>query len=241
MAKRDAGFAALSMLLSFSVALFPAFPAPSGQPGKLRVIELAGTPYVMGRIHGQTLKPEIRELVNRWKADLEKAYAVPASAYIDKLLQASDFKPAIERWTPGLLDEVRGIADGAGIDFRTMFAYQLIDESWVIGPDLGLSKCTSIGVRKRGGRPAIVAQTLDLPVFYHGFQTVLHIRGGRGEPDALVFTIPGVIAANGLNDRSVAVCVNAVTQLAYSAKGLPVDFVVRGSSGKIHTRRRSGF
>jgi L-ribulose-5-phosphate 3-epimerase len=44
----------------------------------------------------------------------------------------------------------------------------------------------------------------------------------------LVFTFPGFIAANGLNDRSVAVCVNAVTQLAYSAKGLPVAFTIRG-------------
>ncbi len=97
-----------------------------------------------------------------------------------------------------------------------------------MGPELGLSKCTSIAARKRGRRPALVAQNLDLPVFYHGFQTVLRIRGNGGEPDALVFTIPGFIAANGLNDRSVGVCVNAVTQLAYSPKGLPVDFVIRG-------------
>ena len=36
------------------------------------------------------------------------------------------------------------------------------------------------------------------------------------------------MAANGLNDRGLGVCVNAVTQLAYSPKGLPVDFVIRG-------------
>ena len=33
---------------------------------------------------------------------------------------------------------------------------------------------------------------------------------------------------NGLNSRSVGVCVNAVSQLAYSPKGLPVAFVIRG-------------
>ena len=31
-----------------------------------------------------------------------------------------------------------------------------------------------------------------------------------------------------MNSRSVGVCVNAVTQLAYSPKGLPVAFVIRG-------------
>jgi hypothetical protein len=216
------------LVLSTSLALSGVQSGPSGRLGKLRVIELAGTPYERGRIHGRTLKPEIQELIKRWQADIEKSNSVPAAAYIRKLLEASDFMPAIERWTPGLLDEVRGIADGAGVDFRTMFAFQLLDETWVMTSDLGRSKCTSIAARKRGSRPAFVAQTLDIPVFYKGFQTVLRIRGSSGEPDALVFTIPGVIAANGLNDRSVAVCVNAITQLAHSTSGLPVDFVVRG-------------
>jgi len=200
---------------------------PSGM-SKLRVVELKGTPYERGQIHGRTLQREIRTLVGLWKDDLEKTYEVPAAAYIAKLLDATDFRPAIERWTPGLLDEVRGIADGAGVDFETMYAYQLIDETWVLGADLGFSKCTSIAVRPRGGTPALVAQNLDIPAFYHGYQTVLRIEGEADEPAALVFTIPGVLAANGLNDRSVGVCVNAVTQLAHSVKGLPVDFVVRG-------------
>jgi sugar phosphate isomerase/epimerase len=181
-----------------------------------------------GRTHGESLKPEIQELVSRWKANIEKTYSVPATTYIQKLLEASDFKPAIERWTPGLLDEVRGIADGAGIDFQTMYAFQLIDETWVMSDDLGLSKCTTIGARRRDDSPAFVAQTLDIPGYYHGFQTVLRIEGSDEEPAALIFTIPGVVATNGLNDRSVAVCVNAVTQLSYSAKGLPVDFIIRG-------------
>ena len=109
-----------------------------------------------------------------------------------------------------------------------MYAYQLIDEIWAMDADLGLSKCTTIAAGKRNGNPAYVAQTLDIPAFYHGFQTVLRIRDKREDLETLVFTIPGVVAANGLNSRSVAVCVNAVTQLAYSPKGLPVAFVIRG-------------
>lgn len=90
----------------------PAFTAKESSPplkeGKLRIIELKGTPYERGRTHGQTLKLEIQELVKRWKANLEETYSVPAATYIQRLLEATDFRPAIERWTPGLLDEVRG-------------------------------------------------------------------------------------------------------------------------------------
>ena len=221
-------FFSVCVVLSTSLAAFTAELSPSAGEGKLRVIDLKGTPYQRGLTHGQSLKSEIQELIKRWKADLEKTYSVPATTFIEKLLEASDFEPAIERWTPGLLDEVRGIADGAGIDLQTMYAFQLVDETWVMSDDLGLAKCTTIAARGRGDSPALVAQTLDIPTFYHGFQTVLRIEASVEEPGALIFTIPGVVAANGLNDRSVAVCVNAVTQLAYSVKGLPVAFVIRG-------------
>jgi isopenicillin-N N-acyltransferase-like protein len=228
MKKRSLIFCVLALCVSASVALVAEKPLQPARRGNLRILELQGTPYERGKAHGQALKPEIRELVKRWKANLEKSFSVPAETYIRKLLEASDFQPAIERWTPDLLDEVRGIADGAGVDFQTMYAFQLIDETWVMSEDLGLSKCTTIGARRRGDTPAFVAQNLDIPSFYHGFQTALRIHGSEGEPGVLVFTIPGIIAANGLNDRSIGVCVNAVTQLAYSAKGLPVAFVIRG-------------
>lgn len=224
-----AGGSAL-LLLAALTAPRPALPAGSAPPAPagLRIVDLSGTPYEMGQVHGRTLRAEIRELVDRWKKDLEKAYGVAADVFIDRFLERTDFKPAIERWTPGLLDEVRGIADGAGLDFDTAYAYQLIDEFWTVGPDLGFAKCTTVAAGPRKGRPAFVAQTLDIPAFYHGFQTVLRVKDEAHGVESLVFTIPGVVAANGLNDRGVGVCVNAVTQLAYSPKGLPVDFVIRG-------------
>ena len=212
------------LLLLIAIVGPPSLPAP-----KLRIVDLeGGTPYHMGLVHGRTLKGEIRELVKRWKADIEKTYGVPADDFIAEFLKKTDFKPAISRWTPGLLDEVRGIADAAGVDFDTMYAYQLIDELWAIGPDVMPAKCTTVAAGKRNGKPAYVAQTLDIPEFYHGYQTVLRVRDEKDDLETLVFTIPGVVAANGLNSRSVGVCVNAVTQLAYSTKGLPVDFVIRG-------------
>jgi hypothetical protein len=195
---------------------------------KLRIVELSGTPYEMGKIHGRTLKAEIRELVGRWKQNLEANYPVPADAFIRRFLERTDFKPAIDRWTPGLIDEVRGIADGAGLDFETIYVYQLIDETWTMGPDLGFAKCTSVAAGPGNGRPAFVAQNLDIPAFLHDYQTVLRIRDEVDGLEALVFTIPGSLGANGVNSRSVGVCVNAVTQLAYSATGLPVNFTVRG-------------
>lgn len=107
----------------------------------------------MGSAHGRALRKEIREIVELWKKDLETTYRTDAASFIQALLAKTNFRPAIEKWTPGLWDEVRGIAEGAGLDFETVYAYQLIDETWVAGPDLGLGKCTSIGAGKTAGRP----------------------------------------------------------------------------------------
>ena len=256
---RNAAF--ILCLFVFLSRLAGGAPVPEGE-GKLRVLVLEGTPYQMGMIHGKALKPEITELIKRWRADLARTYKVPAEDFIEKFLKYTNFRPSIDRWTPGLLDEVRGIADGVGVDFETMYAFQLIDESWVMNTDLGLDggrgpgqspgvhfrrtrpwiqatgewraegssfdKCTSIAAGKRGGVPAFTSQTQDIPRFYHGTPTVLRIRDKGENPESLIFTIPGVIALNGLNSRSVGVCVNAVTQLAHSPKGLPVAFVIRG-------------
>jgi isopenicillin-N N-acyltransferase-like protein len=221
-------------ILVLSLALLAGSSAGASEAAidGLRYVDLRGTPYEMGRTHGETLKTEIAVLVKRWKADLVRTYDMPAEAFIRRFLAYTDFKPAIERWTPGLLEEVRGIADGAGFDFETMFAYQLIDEMWVCGRDAVREKCTSIAAGPRGGNPAFVSQTLDIPPFYHGFQTILRIRGDGKAPEALVLTIPGLVATTGLNRKSVGVCVNAVTQLAFSTKGLPVAFIIRGLLGR---------
>lgn len=221
-------YAALGLCLFIFLSCLGGGSPVLGEEGKLRVLLLEGTPYQMGMTHGKALRAEIAELLKRWKTDLAATYKVPAEDFIKKFLKNTDFKSSIERWTPGLLDEVRGIADGAGVDFETMYAFQLIDENWTMAKDIAFEKCTSIAAGKRGGAPAFTSQTQDIPRFYHGFQTVLRIRDKTENLETLVFTIPGVVGLNGLNSKSVGVCVNAVTQLAYSLKGLPVAYVIRG-------------
>jgi hypothetical protein len=216
----------ISVFLAF--ALLPNRTIGQGQtsPAKnnLRVVELEGTPYDRGLQHGKSLKQDIHALVDLWKADIEQKYKTEADVFIKKFLKRTNFHAAIKRWTPELVDEVRGIADGAGLDYDTMFAFQLVDEMWVLGND----KCTTIGIRKSPHGPSVVSQTLDIPTFYHGFQTLLRIKEPESGLETLLFTFAGFIAANGLNSASVAVVVNAVQQLENSRDGLPVAYVIRG-------------
>lgn len=214
-------FAVLLVLASGTVC------AQTRQPKGLRVLDLTGTAIERGEQHGRALKQEIRSLVGKWQANLRRTYEVEPREFIARFVANTNFEPAIDKWTPGLLDEVRGIAKGAGLDFDTIYVFNLIDEVWAQGRQVLAEKCTSIGVDRRGTEPTVVAQNLDIPAFYHGTTTVLRITDESGF-QTLVTTVPGLVGANGMNRARLAVTVNSLLQLRSCRDGLPVAFVVRG-------------
>ena len=134
-----------SALVTSGLAISPWLPAgshgesrarknpPSPQEGKLEVVTLTGSPLERGRIHGETLKPKITEIIKIWKNELHKAYNLDPDKYIEEFVEKTRFTEAIKKWTPQLMEEVRGISQGSGIDIRTVFAFQLPDEEWWYG------------------------------------------------------------------------------------------------------------
>ena len=195
--------------------------------GHLTVLTLHGTHYEAGLAHGRALREPIRELVGLWKRDTQERFGIDADEFLSRFMNQGDFLPAIRKWCPGLLEEVRGIADGAGIPFATMLAYQLVDEAWVMGGSLSGEKCTTIGLGRSAGHPCCIAQNLDIPRFYHGHQLLLCLRDTESGLEQDVLTFPGYIGACGLNSKSVGVGANALSDLRYTPNGLPVSFIVR--------------
>lgn len=189
---------------------------------------LDGTPYNRGLVHGRTMKAEIHQVARLWKADLAASFKVDADTFIRRFVQKTDFVSAIKKWTPDLLQEVRGLADGSGIDFDTMLVLQLPDECFVSGEAIAHERCSSLGFARSGARPACVAQNMDTPLFTDGFQLVLHIKeAGRGL-ESFVLTQAGCIGLNGVNNHALGICCNALWQLNGCRDGLPVAFIVRG-------------
>jgi hypothetical protein len=176
----------------------------------------------------------ISTTIERRREALAQATGLSAGAYLDRFLQETNFIPAIERSAPHLLEEVRGIADGANVAFADLYAYQLIDEQWLFTGRLlrerqpvSAEHCTALGVFAPQANPPILAQNMDIPKFYDGSQTLLFISGSGGAGVDCVWTIAGIIGAMGVNRHGVGVCCNTVSQLAHSLDGLPVAFIVR--------------
>lgn len=191
-------------------------------------LQLEGTPYELGRQHGTQLASQIHAAVDLWAAHIERLHGTSADAVVHFIHDQTRYLRSVERYTPALLDEARGIAQGADIDFDWVFAFQCMDEiSMRLGTSL-CDRCTALGMMGTANRPSLIAQNMDLEGFRNGFQTVLHIHHPDPLPDMLLFTCAGMIALNGVNDRGVAVCVNALRQLDRRLSGLPVAFLIRG-------------
>jgi len=191
----------------------------------MQLLHLTGTPRQRGRTHGEELRAKIAFILDLWKADIEKETRIPGEEYIARFLAGTNFLPAKERWTPDLLEEVRGLAQGSVQNFNTMLAFQCMDEDWWFRAASRREHCSVIGVHGWGKAP-LLAQNMDIHRMTDGNQVLLHITDNDSE--AYVFSFAGFLGLTGLNSRPLGVCVNTIPQLNSSIDGLPVAFVLRG-------------
>ena len=196
----------------------------------LPILHLNGTPYENGFQHGKIMKNRIFELVGLWKKDIEEKYQISADKFITTFLDSTDYIPSIKKWTPDLLEEIKGISAGSGIDFNTILAFQLIDEIWTNARLINIPHhCTSVGINnyKKDGSPNYIAQNIDITSFYHGFEILLDIKDKNTDSRRLVTTFAGYIGANGLN-KYIGITENTLSDLKSSLNGLPVCCIARG-------------
>jgi hypothetical protein len=199
--------------------------------GQLHVLDLTGTPRERGRQHGEALAATIRLHHERWVETISEDLGEDAGPYLDGLVGEGFLAPA-ERLAPDLMEELRGIAEGSGIAFARTFARMLSDEEpWLriahrrAGEPSGKG-CSAIGSDGGADAPLLIAQTMDVPTWWDGGQTLLRFTQANGDR-ALVFTVAGKISLCGMTSGGLAITCNSLLQLDHSRSGLAEDLVAR--------------
>ena len=171
-------------------------------------IQAQGPPFELGRQHGQAAG----ELITRFARIGLPAFlrCTPAQLVPTFAPRLAAYAAAIGREAPHLLEEIRGIAVGAGITPEESLLLQL-------RPELGYARrqapagCTSIGVAPartiRGA--ALLGQNVDMPRDLLEYGIVLHLRPQSG-PEILTWTLAGVIGQTGINSWGVGRCGNVL-------------------------------
>lgn len=202
------------------------------ETAKLETLRLDGLPRTRGRAHGETLRSAIAELLETWGDNLEQIHRVDRRRYVELLFARSGYIAALAKHAPSVLDEVLGIAEGAGADFPTLLAFQHVNEEFDAAPafakEAGWGEaCTTIAVDPTADRPALLAQNLDLAEYLDGFQIMLRTPCDRSDGEIMTLSVPGMISLNGMNSFGFAVCDNTLGQLRTNADGVPIFAIYR--------------
>jgi isopenicillin-N N-acyltransferase like protein len=202
------------------------------------ILVVEGTPRQRGRIYGEALRNRIHELIGKFWEEICQSVHLTQKEIITGWLAETSYLESVKRWTPQLLDEVRGVGEGAGLDFDTVFSWQLLDElGWYA--DLfsarkavasGIGQCSTLGVFGEGDQPTRLAQNWDSMTILGEYLTLLHVKEPSTGLETFVITSSGRIGPFGMNSRSTGICLNGLTEFVNSAgNGLPVVFVGRGA------------
>ncbi|QRM57679.1 C45 family peptidase [Sinorhizobium sp. BG8] len=195
----------------------------------MTVIDCSGDGRMRGRAHGEAAREQVRTALSRWEeATMRDAAEPDILSYARNFIAGTGLLQAVERQMPDLIEEVRGIAEGAAVDPSLVTAYNFMDEQWWY--DLGSARvepgCSLLAVV--GPDETLLAQNMDLPDFMDGSQAVLRIRDDAGS-ESLVLTSAGLIGLTGISRAGLAICVNTLLMLRHNPAGIPVAFAMRSS------------
>ena len=94
-------------------------------PGLFPRVRVSGTALERGRQYGDQAAERIRRNVNVYRAVFEHYAGWDWSTVVE---HAASYEPAIEAYRPHFLDEMRGIAEGAGLPYIHVLALNVRTE-----------------------------------------------------------------------------------------------------------------
>jgi isopenicillin-N N-acyltransferase like protein len=200
-------------------------------------IRVAGTPYERGRQYGARARTQVRLSVQAY----QRVFAHYAEWDWPAVRRAAAaFEAPIAAFRPAYLDEMRGIAEGAGLDLADVLAINVRTEVMYAAKARQAplaarvsnlpAECSAFAVVPTRGAPrtaTLVGQNWDWLV--HSAQTliVLEVRQDDG-PDLVTVVEAGLLAKTGLNAAGLGLVTNAlVTDADTGTPGLPYHVLLR--------------
>jgi isopenicillin-N N-acyltransferase like protein len=163
-----------------------------------QLFRVEGTHREMGRQHGEQASKQIRAHVEQIGRSRDQLRA-----------QAARFKPLFEKYCPYLLDEITGLAEGAGITLAEALAVNIRGELRKAVSE----GCTTYVIGRRGtaNHQILVGQNSDMGHSSIDLGYILHLKP-KSKPQVLIWTFGGMIGYHGMNSAGVAIFENALSE-----------------------------
>jgi isopenicillin-N N-acyltransferase-like protein len=199
------------------------------------LIELSGPPGPRGRDYGRQARTRIEKGIAHYAGQLKRLdFDRPQVRGL-----VAEYLPVIEAFEPAYVEEMRGIAEGAGVEFEEIVLLNARTEILKLGqrPDLraklaardepdGCTGVVALPGATRDGR-LIHAQNWDWKAECVETAVVLRVRREDG-PDVLTFAEAGALARCGMNTAGIAITANYLeSDRDYSQVGVPLAVIRR--------------
>jgi isopenicillin-N N-acyltransferase-like protein len=179
-----------------------------------------GTAYEVGLAHGSQIPQRIATCISNYAS----LFVETAGAdWVESTKRAATYLPALEKNEPDLLEEMRGIAEGAGVAFLDILTINLRSEIALTNYSDG---CTSILTTNTSRSEVYVAQNWDW-VGEASNSTALFDIQKSGKPRIRMMGEAGIIGKFGFNDAGVGICMNAIRCGTVARDQLPVHLAMR--------------
>ena len=175
----------------------PSLNSSSALP-QYRLFQVEGTHREMGRQHGEQASKQIRAHVEQMGRSRDQLQA-----------HATRFKPLFEKHCPHLLDEIAGLAEGAGVTLAEALAVNIRGELRKAAAE----GCTTYVIGRRGttNREILAGQNSDMGQQSIDLGYILHLKP-KSKPQVLIWTFGGMIGYHGMNSAGVAIFENALSE-----------------------------
>ncbi|MEU8588225.1 C45 family peptidase [Streptomyces sp. NPDC048664] len=185
----------------------PAAAAAPGGGGPVALVDAAGSPYALGRAHGEALASGLRAFLDDGLARLNHLTATPfTEAALRPRIAA--YREAVTAALPALAEEVAGLAAGARLTEDEAWLLQLRREIMGYSRIPTAGDCTTYA-RTGAGAP-VLAQTVDLNGNLDDHVSVLRLAPAGSPRRSLVLSFAGLLGYLGVNSDGLAVGLNLV-------------------------------
>ena len=195
------------------------------------LIDLAGSPRERGRTHGKAAADRLRHGARMYAESLVKS----GVDWKELERRAEAMVPGIEQFDPAYVEEMRGIAEGAGEPFAAVVLMNARTEMVAAARRQKVARhfpngCTAALALPEASADGVLlhGQNWDWRAECAETGVVLRIRRDDG-PDILTFTEAGGLARSGLNSAGIGLTANALEcdRDYQCGDGVPLPFIRR--------------
>ena len=191
-------------------------------------VTIQGAPYERGLQYGRACPEEIVVSIQSY-TDMLALRKKMTWAQAKKLAQK--YLPAIEACDPDYVEEMRGIADGAGVTFEDILVLNARSELQHTSIPAELEdgmECTAFSAVYPATADGVVlaGQNWDFSLAQRAAVIILRVIGEGERPTILMFPEAGMIGGKGCNSTGLSLTLNALRTPDYNF-GLPVHIRMR--------------